>query len=108
MNLRNILNRLSDEIGQIARSLWSYAEEYAWEVIPMIVGILLLLFAFPGFAELKTMLIVLLAETFCLWLIYRSATLLQSHLPDLNYGQLALGVHLSVGMVILGVYMGQY
>ncbi len=108
MNLNNIWNRLSDEIGQIARSLRSYAEEYAWEVTLMTVGLLLLLFAFPGFAELRTMLIVLLAETFCLWLIYRSYTILKSHLPDLNYGQLALGVHVSVGMVILGVYMGQY
>lgn len=107
MNLKNILNRIKSGIGHLARSLWTIATEYKGEFAMLIVGILVLLFAFPGMAELKTMLIVLLVEVFCLWLIYRSASLLKSLLPDMNMGQMALGVHMSVGMVILGVYFVQ-
>lgn len=107
MNLKNILNRIKSGIGHFARSLWTIATEYKGEFAMLIVGILVLLFVFPGMAELKTMLIVLLVEVFCLWLIYRSASLLKSLLPDMNMGQMALGVHMSVGMVILGVYFVQ-
>jgi hypothetical protein len=107
MNIKNILNSISVGIGQLARSLWGKIREYLVEILLLIVGLMLLLFAFPSLAELKTMLIVLLAELFCLWLIYRSASLLKALLPDLHFGQMALGVHLSVGMIILGVYFVQ-
>ncbi len=107
MSLKNILNNLSHEIGQIARSLLKIINEYKSELFLLSIGILVLIFAFPSLAELKTMLIVILIEAFCLWLIYRSAIILQSIIPNMNNGNMALGVHLSVGMIVLGVYFMQ-
>ncbi len=107
MILKNISNKISSGIGLLARSLWINLKEYASEIILLSIAAIILLLIFPNLAELKTMLIVLLVEAFCLWLIYRSASILLKILPDINLGQMALGVHLSVGMVILGVYFVQ-
>ena len=77
------------------------------------IAVISLLAFHPGVAEIKTMLLIALIESLAIALsgvalyAYTKIDFTQDT-ANSNLGFIFLGVHLSVGLIVLGVYLAQY
>jgi len=92
------------------KNIWNFISRHA---IWFIIGIISILFFNPGFAEIKTMLFITLIESLAIALsgiaVYAYTKIdFTKDMVNTNLGFIFLGVHLCIGLVVMGVYIAQF
>lgn len=81
-------------------------------IIWVLIGIIAVIIMRPGIAELNTLLMIIMVESLALALSGISAYVytridFRKNLTNSILGHIFIGVHLCVGLVVLGVYIAQ-
>ena len=92
------------------KNIWNFISRHA---IWFIIGIISVLCFNPGFAEIKTLLFITLIESLAIALsgiaVYAYTKIdFTKDMVNTNLGFIFLGVHLCIGLVVMGVYIAQF